>query len=120
MHVTRPLGSMGFPWVIDASSFAINLAIRKVGDVAEQAPGGSTGGLAALYITVAGVFVQAVTQMFPFATGSSLSRRDFHLGTALIAVVQSVAPGFALTVLAAIEDSTNGRGIPLHFWPPAH
>ena len=118
MQLTRPLGSVGFPWVIVASSFAINLAIWKVGDIAQQAPGGSTGGLAALYITVAGVFVQAVTQMFPFAMGLSLSRRDFYLGTALIAVVQSVAYGFALTVLAAIEDSTTGWVIALHFWAP--
>jgi len=119
MQLVHPALSVGIPVAIVASSFAINLAIWGLGDVAAQAPGdGSTGGLASLYITVAVVFVQAVTQMFPFAMGLSLSRRDFYLGTALAALVQAVGYGIALTVLTAIENSTGGWGVSLHFWAP--
>jgi hypothetical protein len=120
MQLVHPALSVGIPVAIVASSFAINLAIWGLGDVAAQAPGdGSTGGLASLYITVAVVFVQAVTQMFPFAMGLSLSRRHFYLGTALSAAIQSAGYGLALTVLAAIEDATGGWGVRLHFWAPA-
>jgi len=119
MQLVHPLLSVGVPWAIVGSSFAINLAIWEVGDVAAHSPGdGSTGGLAALYITVVVGFVQAVTQFFPFATGLSLSRREFYLGTALLAAVEAVAYGIALTVLTAIENTTNGWGVRLHFWTP--
>jgi hypothetical protein len=119
MQLVHPLLSVGIPWAIVGSSFAINLAIWGVGDVAAQAPGdGSTGGLAALYVTVVVGFVGAVTQYFPFATGLSLSRRAFYLGTALAAVMEAVVYGIALTVLTAIENATNGWGVRLHFWAP--
>ena len=64
------------------------------------------------------IFVQAVTQRFPFAPGLSLSRRDFNLGTLLSALLQSVGYGIALTVLAGIEKATDGWGMRLHFWAP--
>jgi hypothetical protein len=119
MHLTHPLLSVGIPWAIVLSSFAINLAIWGVGGVGDETNGdATTGGLASLYITVAIVFIQAVTQMFPFAMGLSLSRRDFYLGTALTAVVQSLGYALALTVLAAIEDATDGWGMQLSFWAP--
>jgi hypothetical protein len=119
MHLTHPLLSVGIPWAIVFSSFAINLAIWGVGGVGDETNGdATTGGLASLYITVAIVFIQAVTQMFPFAMGLSLSRRDFYLGTALTAVVQSLGYALALTVLAAIEDATDGWGMQLSFWAP--
>jgi hypothetical protein len=119
MQLVHPALTVGIPWAIVASSFAINLAIWGVGDVADQAPGdGSTGGLASLYITVLIVFIQTVTQMFPFALGLSLSRRDFYLGTAAAAGVQAVGYGVALTLLTAIENATDGWGMRLHFWAP--
>jgi hypothetical protein len=119
MQLVHPALSIGVPCAIVASSFTINVAIWGLGDVAATSPGdGSTGGLASLYITVLIVFTQSVTQMFPFAMGLSLSRRHFYLGTALSAAIQSVGYGLALTVLAAIEDATDGWGVQLHFWAP--
>jgi hypothetical protein len=119
MHLAHPLLSVGIPWMIVASSFAINVAIWAVGDVAETASGnGSTGGLGSLYIAVALVFAQGVTQIFPFAMGLSLSRRAFYLGTALTAVVLSVGNGVLLLALAALESATSGWGVGLRFWAP--
>ena len=63
-------------------SFAINLAIWHLTPAGAQ-DGGFTGGVLALYITAMIVYVQAVTQLLPFAMGLSLSRRTFYLGTAL-------------------------------------
>lgn len=119
MQLVHPLLTFGIPWAIVLSSFAINLAVWGLGDVADNSPGdGSTGGLASLYVTVLIVFIQAVTQMFPFALGLSLSRRDFYLGTALTAGLQAVGYGVALTLLAAVEGATDGWGMRLHFWAP--
>ena len=119
MELTHPLLTYGLPAAIVTFSFAVNWTIWQLGDVAAQTPGdGSTGGVASLYVTVLIFFVQTVTQMFPFATGLSLSRRDFYAGTALTAAVQSVGYGVVLTALDAVENATNGWGVRLHFWAP--
>ena len=118
MHVAHPLVIIGIPWLVVGISFAVNLPIWALGDIDAQPGDSFTGGLASLYIAVLVVFVQAVTQMFPFALGLSLSRRDFYLGTALGAAVQSAGYGIVLTVLAAVEGATGGWGMRLSFWAP--
>ncbi|WP_164703363.1 hypothetical protein [Modestobacter sp. KNN46-3] len=118
LQLVNPLVSMGIGWAIVALAFAVNLAIWGVGDLDASASNSNTGGLAALYITVLVTYIQAVTMVFPLAMGLSLSRRVFYLGTALVAVVQSVVFGVALAGLTAIENATNGWGVGLQFWAP--
>ena len=119
MQLAHPLVTFGVPWAIVASAFAINLAVWRLGDVAQESEGdAATGGLASLYLTVLVIFVQSVTQVFPLAMGLSLSRRTFYLGTALAAAVHAVGYGVALTVLTAVEHATDGWGLGLHFWAP--
>ncbi len=118
LHLINPLAVLGVPWLVVAISFAINLAIWHLTPAGEQAGGGITGGVLALYVTVLVVYVQAVTQLLPFAMGVSLSRRTFYLGTALVAVVQSLFYGLAIAVLVAIENATGGWGGGLNYWAP--
>ncbi|MCZ2817099.1 hypothetical protein [Modestobacter sp. VKM Ac-2984] len=119
LQAAHPLVSLGVPWMVVGISFAINLAIWGLADL-DAHPGNSsnTGGIASLYITVLVVFAQLVTQVFPFAMGLSLSRRAYYLGTAVAALLQSLAFAFALTVLTAVENATNGWGVGLDFWAP--
>jgi hypothetical protein len=117
LHLINPLVILGVPWLVVAISFAINVAIWSLTPAGEQ-DGGFTGGVLALYITVLVVFTQAVTQLLPFAMGTSLSRRTFFLGTALVAVVQSLLYGVAIAVLVAIENATGGWGSGLNYWAP--
>jgi hypothetical protein len=117
LHLINPLVILGIPWLVVAISFAINVAIWALTPAGEQ-DGGFTGGVLALYITVLVVYVQAVTQLLPFAMGVSLSRRTFYLGTALVAVVQSLGYGIAIAVLVAIENATGGWGSGLDYWAP--
>jgi hypothetical protein len=120
LHLIHPLVGFGVPWLVVGISFAINWLIWDFADLRHQAnDGGFTGGVSSLYITVGIVFVQAVTQLLPFAMGVSLSRRSFYLGTALIGVVQALGYGIALAVLTAIEGATDGWGVGLRFWAPA-
>ena len=117
LNLVHPLVTLGMPWLIVSLSFAINLAIWHLTPAGAQ-DGGFTGGVLALYITALIVYVQAVTQLLPFAIGLSLSRRTFYLGTALLAVVQAAAYGVAISALTSIEGATNGWGADMSFWAP--
>ena len=117
LQVVHPLVILGMPWVIALSSFAINWLIWRIAVIGAE-PDAFTGGILALYITEMIVFVQAVTQLLPFAMGLSLSRRTYWLGTALFAVLLSLGSGLVLTVLGRIEHATGGWWAGLEFWVP--
>jgi hypothetical protein len=118
LHLVHPLVILGIPWTIVSTSFGINWAIWELADLRAQPHSGITGGVSALYVTVLVVYAQAVTQLLPFGMGMSLSRRAFYLGTALVAVVQSLGYGIAISALTAVEGATNGWGAGLSFWAP--
>ncbi|MFW3169743.1 hypothetical protein [Geodermatophilus sp. CPCC 206100] len=118
LHVVHPLVVFGVPWMVGSISFVINWAIWALADVPEHDPNNFTGGVTALYITVCVVFVQALTQMLPFAMGVSLSRRTYWLGTALVGVLSALGYGVALAVLNEIGKATGGWGVNLNFWVP--
>jgi len=119
LHTAHPLVTFGVPWLVAGLSFAINWAIWALADIPVRSDGAAvTGGVSALYITVLVVFVQAVTQLLPFAMGLSLSRRAFYLGTALMGAVQALGYGVVLAVLTRIENATDGWGVALDYWAP--
>lgn len=117
LHLVNPVVMLGIPWLVVGISFAINLVLFALLDDGPD-PNGFTGGVASLYITVFVVFVQAVTQLLPFSMGMSLSRRTFYLGTALVALAQTLYYGVVLAVLVAVEGATGGWGVELAFWAP--
>ena len=117
LQLVHPLVILGVPWLIGGISFAINYAIWGLAGIGDE-PGAFTGGLASLYITLLVVYVQALTQLLPFAMGVSITRRSYYLGMILVAVVESLGCALALTALAAIERATGGWGIGLAFWAP--
>lgn len=118
LHLIHPLVVLGVPWLVVGSSFAINLAVWHLTPAGEE-DNGFTGGVLALYVTILILNAQAVTQLLPFAMGLSLSRRTYFLGTALVAVVQSLLYGVVIAITIAIENATGGWGIGLNFWAPA-
>ncbi len=117
LHLIHPAVMLGIPWLVVAISFGLNVATWHLTPAGED-DGGFTGGVAALYCTVLVVFIQAVTQLLPFAMGLSISRRTFYLGTAAVAVAQSLAYGIAISVLLSIEKATDGWGVDLSYWAP--
>jgi hypothetical protein len=118
IQVVHPAIIFGIPWLVVGISFAINVAIWGLAGLRDVPDAGFTGGVLALYITVCVVFVQAVTQLLPFAMGISLSRRTYWLGVALVGVLSALGYGIALAVLDAIGDATDGWGVGLTFWAP--
>lgn len=117
LYTIRPQASLTVPWAVALASFAVNVAIWGLGDLGKVSSAG-TAGVSALYCALLIVFVQGVTQTFPFAMALGLSRRTFYAGTAVVALVQTVAYGAVLTALTAIENGTGGWGVGLHFWAP--
>jgi len=118
LQLIHPAVILGMPWAVVASSFVINWAVWKLADLEAQPGTDFTGGLAALYITVAIVFLQAVTQLLPFAMGVSLSRRTYWLGVALVGVASALWYGLAIAAFSELERTTDGWGVGLHFWAP--
>ncbi|WP_299959799.1 hypothetical protein [uncultured Modestobacter sp.] len=119
LQAANPVVSLGVPWMVVSISFAINVAIWGLADLAaDPDASANTGGIASLYITVVVVSAQLVAQVFPFALGLSLSRRTYYLGAALASLVQSLVFAVPLTVLTAVENATNGWGVGLDFWAP--
>ncbi|MCO7222452.1 hypothetical protein [Klenkia sp. PcliD-1-E] len=117
LHAVHAVIALGIPWVVVGSSFAINLVVWAALPTDARNDSG-TGGIISLYVAVAIVFMQAVTQLFPMALGLSLSRRTFYLGTLLAAAAQSLAYGLLLTILTLVENGTAGWGLGLSFWAP--
>jgi hypothetical protein len=119
LQLVHPMVILGVPWMVGALSFAINWAVWRIVDIRSlEGDDGLTGGVLALYITVLIVFVQAVTQLMPFAMGISLSRRSYFLGTCLVGVGMALGFGAILAVLDAVESATGGWGVGLQFWTP--
>ncbi|GAA4694585.1 hypothetical protein GCM10023215_35280 [Pseudonocardia yuanmonensis] len=106
---------VGMPWLILGISFAINLVIFAL---VPETPGEPkvTGGLLSIYIFVVVAHLVTMTQMFPFALGLSVTRRDFFTGTSLFVLVQSAVQGLLLTLLLALEQATGGWAMGLHFF----
>jgi hypothetical protein len=120
LPLVHPTVILGVSWMVGALSFAINWAVWRIVDIRSlEGEDGFTGGVLALYITVLVVFVQAVTQLMPFAMGISLSRRSYFLGTCLVGVGMALRFGVILALLGAVESATGGWGVGLHFWTPS-
>jgi hypothetical protein len=107
---------LGMPWLILFLAFAVNLVIFAL---VPDPPAGEpkvTGGLLSIYIFVVVAHLVTMTQVFPFALGLSVTRRDFFTGTALFVVAQSLVQGLLLTLLLGLEELTGGWGMGLHFF----
>ncbi|MCW0216071.1 MAG: hypothetical protein OJJ54_22205 [Pseudonocardia sp.] len=105
---------LGMPWVILGTAFVINLIIFAL--VPDTGDPKITGAIMSIYIFMLIAHLQSMTQVFPFALGLSVTRRDFFAGTSLLIVAQSVVQGILLTILLAVEEATGGWGMGLHFF----
>lgn len=109
---------LGWTWSMTAVSFGINL----LSVIANHDPGDgvtTTGGLAGVYGVAVAMAAVSVTQIFPYALGMSVTRREFYLAWSLLAVVQSVVYALALCLLRAVEQATGYWGMGMrHFGLP--
>lgn len=66
--------------------------------------------LPSVYLVIAGMHLQTMTQLFPFVAGLGATRRAFATATALMVVAFAGAFGLLCQLLAAAERATNGWG----------
>jgi hypothetical protein len=113
---------LGITWIITAVALAISIVVALLiassvpeadRQTALQGMGYSWAVLSPLwYLAVVGV--QAVSAVFPFALGFSLTRREYALGTLLTYLVISAINATGWTVLTEIERAVNSSGVTFH------
>lgn len=102
------------PWSVVLSSLVVNLIIAVLigGKTAIY-----TGGLSSIYIYMIVLGSITVKETFPFALGFSVRRRDYYLGTLVMAAATSAVSAFLIWLLAIIENNLiPAWGVNLHFF----
>jgi len=118
LNTANPWTTILLPTMIMGIVFVLNLAIwwtiftaagpENVENVSKglQYSGATTW----VFIYMMVVAIQAVNLTFPFALGYGVTRRDFWLGSSVTFILLSAMYAIGLSILAWIEDATNGWG----------
>ncbi|MGY4857639.1 hypothetical protein [Cryobacterium sp. AP23] len=122
LQMINKLTYIGIPWIITGVSLLISIVVALLIAVSVPEPGRqdaldgmaySWAGLSPFwYLAVVGV--QAVSAVFPFALGFSITRREYSLGTLLTFVVIAVFNATGWAILTEIERAINAAGITFH------
>lgn len=113
-HLGDRLQYIVIPWAFLAFSFLINAVLAAT---TPSTPGGfRTGGVMTIFCWVFVLGVISVARSLPFGFAIGLSRRSYYLGTVLLNAALAAVYGLALTGLQAIERSTDGWGLSMHFF----
>lgn len=113
MHVNEKWGWFFIPWMILFFSFFVNLSIGYF--IGDKTPI-YTGGLASIYCYMLVLGILSLSQMFQFALGLSVRRKDFYLGTAGVFIVVSAGIAIILFILSVLEKVSGSWGVNLHFF----
>lgn len=108
---------IGIPLIILAGCFVLSLGIFAIIPVTPALGYKFAGGAPVApmwYFMGAGIY--ALTLTFPFSQAMSVTRRDFYLGTMLIAVLSSLGMSLIFTVGGYIEEAVNGWGLDGRFF----
>lgn len=81
---------------------------------------GYSGAVFYIYVYAMVVAIQIVLRTFPFSLGFGVTRRDFYLGAALAFVAISLLFAVVLTIMSAIEITTNGWGVGGRLFAPIY
>lgn len=116
LHFTNPWTVLILPWLILIAILLLNIAIWGLifhnleGESLANARNGTqySGAISYAFVYMMVVAVQAINGYFPFALGYSVTRRNYYLGTALAFVGLSAFYSIGLSILALVEEATNG------------
>lgn len=122
LQMVNRLTYIGIPWIITGVALVISIVVAVLIAVSVPEPGrqaaldGMNYSWAALspfwYLAVVGV--QAVSAIFPFALGFSITRREYALGTLVTFVVIAAFNATGWAILTEIERAINAAGITFH------
>lgn len=106
--------AIGWPLGILAIAFAVNLLVFAA--IAGEPADATTGGQASIYVVFFVTYLQSVSQVFPFLSGLSVTRRAYFAGTALLVLAQSVLFALLLLLLLGVEIVSGGWGLGMDFF----
>lgn len=108
IQLLKPNATFAVPWYSIGIAIAICMTLFAL--IHNQVPYHSrnTGALAAFYLSGLGVQPWLITQLFPFSTALSITRRAFVQATALLILGETVIAGLGLALLNKIEIATHG------------
>ncbi|MBX0301471.1 hypothetical protein K2F54_15970 [Cryobacterium sp. 1639] len=122
LHLVNRLTYIGIPWIITGVALVVSIVIALLISAStpeadrQQALEGMSYSWAVLsplwYLAVVGV--QAVSAVFPFAMGFSITRREYALGTLLTYLVIAAVNATGWAVLTEIERAVNASGVVFH------
>jgi len=128
-HLLRRFDYLALPWVWLAFGFAVDLVIFALVPIGhhgvltahgvvmvQNTSGRDAGGLGAIVAVFFALGVVSAARALPFALALGVSRRSYHIATALLAVTLGVVYGLALTALQAVERGTDGWGESAHIF----
>jgi hypothetical protein len=125
VHTANPWPTLITPWLIFAGIFGANLAIWYAITVAA---GGrdkldpnafvNNGGSWWILVFLMVVAVQAMSVTFRFALGMGFTRRDYYVGTVVYYTLLAVMFATGITVMAIVENATDGWGVKGRFFSP--
>ena len=119
LNLANPWTTIILPWVIILSIFALSWGIWLIvftnidpADAGNASEGMQWSGASTwIFVYMMVIAVQAMNLTFPLALGYGVTRRDFYLGSSLTFVLLSVMYAVGLTILAGIEQATDGWGL---------
>jgi hypothetical protein len=119
LNLANPWTTIIMPWVIILSIFALSWGIWLIvftsidpSDVGNASEGMQWSGASTwIFVYMMVIAVQAMNLTFPLALGYGVTRRDFYLGSSLTFVLLSVMYAVGLTILAGLEQATDGWGL---------
>lgn len=107
---------IGTPLIILTGTFLLAVLVFLLIPTEELKFSGGAAIAPLWYFLVVGV--QALTLTFPFSQAMSITRRDFHLGTLLTAVITAAMLAGIYLVISLIEAATGGWGVNGYFTIP--
>ncbi|EIT84319.1 hypothetical protein A374_16073 [Fictibacillus macauensis ZFHKF-1] len=108
----RSVGSWVYiPWLILGSVFLINYGWRSFHQDSQSTNDVGNMVIFIYLFTVAWIFNG---QLFAFASGLSIKRMHFVLGSVMAAILISIGSSLLLMLLIVVENMTNGWGIDWH------
>lgn len=108
IQMLKPGTTFAVPWYGIGIAIVICTALFAL--ISGQVPdhSRSTGALSAFYLSGLGLQPWLITQLFPFSTALSITRRAFVRATALLVAAETVIAGLGLALLNKIEIGTHG------------
>jgi hypothetical protein len=103
------------PWFLQLTAFLVTLMVGLL--FHRYGTGFSSGGAGDIYIFYVVIGVLSINDTFAFALGFNVRRRDYFLGTLLLAIALSAATALALVSLGFLEShAVNDWGVGMHFF----